>query len=65
NEQKEDGHYLRREFSYTQYHQTLLLPEDVDRDRIEATVNHGVLTVRLPKLTPQEVKRESRAIDIK
>lgn len=64
-EKKEEGHYLRREFSYTQYHQTLLLPDDVDRDKIEATVNHGVLTVKLPKLTPQEVKRESRAIDIK
>ncbi len=64
-EKKEEGHYLRREFSYTQYHQTLLLPDDVDRDKIEATVNHGVLTVKLPKLTPQEEKRESRAIDIK
>ncbi len=64
-DKKEEGHYLRREFSYTQYHQTLLLPDDVDRDKIEATVNHGVLTVKLPKLTPQEAKRESRAIDIK
>ncbi|MBR2146275.1 MAG: Hsp20/alpha crystallin family protein, partial [Muribaculaceae bacterium] len=26
-ENKETGHYLRREFSYTKFHQTLLLPD--------------------------------------
>ena len=44
------SHYLRREFSYSKYEQTLLLPDDVDKDRIEAKVNDGVLTVNLPKL---------------
>lgn len=52
--QKQDGdkksHYLRREFSYSKYEQTLLLPDDVDKDRIEARVSDGVLTVSLPKL---------------
>ena len=43
------SHYLRREFSYSKYEQTLLLPDDVDKDRIEAKVNDGVLTVNLPK----------------
>ena len=44
------SHYLRREFSYSKYEQTLLLPDDVDKDRIEAKVNDGVLTVNLPKV---------------
>ena len=44
------SHYLRREFSYSTYEQTLLLPDDVDKDRIEAKVNDGVLTVNLPKV---------------
>ena len=61
----ETGRYLRREFSYTKFHQTLLLPDDVDREKISATCEHGVLKVVLPKFTPQEMKKESKVIEIK
>ena len=63
-ENKECGHYLRREFSYTKFHQTLLLPDDVNRDAIKATVENGVLKVVLPKLQPQEMKKERTMIEI-
>lgn len=63
-ENKETGHYLRREFSYTKFHQTLLLPDDVNRDNISATVENGVLKVVLPKLQPQEMKKERTMIEI-
>ena len=63
-ENKECGHYLRREFSYTKFHQTLLLPDDVNRDAIKATVENGVLKVVLPKLQPQEIKKECTMIEI-
>ena len=63
-ENKECGHYLRREFSYTKFHQTLLLPDDVNRDAIKATVENGVLKVVLPKLQPQEIKKERTMIEI-
>lgn len=49
NEQKEKGRYLRREFSYSKYEQTLILPDDVKKDKISAKVTDGVLTVTLPK----------------
>ena len=63
-ENKDCGHYLRREFSYTKFHQTLLLPDDVNRDTISATVENGVLKVVLPKLQPQETKKERTMIEI-
>ena len=65
NEKKEDKNtrYLRREFSYSKFEQTLILPDDVRKDAISAKVEHGVLSVELPKLIEEEVK-VSRQIDI-
>ena len=48
-EEKRHGRFLRREFSYEKFQQTLLLPDDVDADKIEAKVEKGVLNVHLPK----------------
>ncbi len=64
NEEKENGHYLRREFSYSQFRQVMILPDDVDRDKISAHVENGVLTVDLLKKS-QETARESKKIEIK
>ena len=55
--------YLRREFSYSKFEQTLILPDDVKKEDISAKVEHGVLTVELPKLVEEKVK-VSRQIDI-
>ena len=55
--------YLRREFSYTKYEQTLILPDDVNREQIAAKVENGVLTVDLPKIVEEKVK-VSRQISI-
>lgn len=65
-EQKEEDksvRYLRREFSYTKYEQTLILPDDVDKEKISAKVENGVLTVELPKEVVEKVK-VSRQINI-
>ena len=56
-------HYLRREFAYGTFEQTLLLPDDVDRERIQARVADGVLTVTLPKLKA-EAPKPSRSINV-
>lgn len=59
----EKMHYLRREFSYTKYEQTLILPDDVDKNKIEAKVEDGILTVNLPKVEEAKVK-VARSIEI-
>lgn len=43
NGEQKDGRYLRREFSYSQFQQTMVLPDDVDKEHISAHVEHGVL----------------------
>lgn len=52
----EHSHYLRREFSYSKFEQTLVLPDDVDKSKISAQVNDGILTIVLPKLKQEETK---------
>lgn len=62
-EENPNVHYLRREFSYTKYEQTLILPDDVEREKIGAKVNDGILTIELPKIEENKVKL-SRQINI-
>ena len=62
-EEDKDTRYLRREFSYSKFEQTLILPDDVQKDQISAKVEHGVLTVQLPKAVEDKVK-VSRQIEI-
>ena len=62
-EEDKNVRYLRREFSYSRFEQTLILPDDVKKDAISARVEHGVLTVELPKLIEEKVK-VSRQIEI-
>ena len=65
-ENKEDKkeHYLRREFCYSNYQQTFTLPDDVDKEKIAAKVEDGVLTITLPKVSKEEIKQAQRQIEI-
>ncbi len=68
NEQKDENkkeHYLRREFSYTNYQQSYALPDNVNADKIEANVADGVLKVVLPKVEKKEEKEDVKHIEVK
>ena len=60
----EKGHYVRREFSYTKFQQTMLLPDDTDREAISAKVENGVLTVNLPKIKKVEPENTKKQIAV-
>ncbi len=61
---EEKGRYIRREFSYTKFQQTLILPDDVDTNRIEAKVKDGVLHINVPKKAQANETKTSRTIAI-
>ena len=64
-DEKKEGRYLRREFSYTKFQQTMILPDDVDKEKISAQVENGVLNINLPKFTEQEKEKTKKFIDVK
>jgi small heat shock protein len=64
-EEKKEQRYLRREFSYSKFQQTMILPDDVDKEKIAAGVDNGVLTIDLPKISIEEIKKAQRTIEIK
>ena len=64
-EGRKEGRYLRREFSYTQFQQTMILPDDVEKDKIEAKVEHGVLNITIPKRLETQEPKSERQIEIK
>lgn len=48
-EKDDKGKYLRREFAYTQFKQTMILPENIEKDKIQAKADNGILTIEIPK----------------
>ena len=64
NEDKENKKYLRREFSYTKFQQSLYLPDNVDKEKITANVANGVLTIELPKYSQEEKAKINRVTEI-
>ena len=56
--------YLRREFSYRKFEQSLALPDDVNKDEIKAAVNDGILTIDIPKVKVTEKQPAVKQIEI-
>lgn len=60
--QEEKEGFLRRERGYSKVMRVLAFLEDVIPDKAEATLNNGVLDVRIPKKTPTEVSKHKVAV---
>ena len=64
-ENKKEEHYLRREFSYSNYSQSYALPEDANQEKITEEVNNGVLKIEIPKVAKEEKKDDVKHIEVK
>jgi HSP20 family protein len=56
--EKEDNRddFKRREFSYTAFCRSFYLPENVNKEKIEANYKDGILSVVLPKDEEEKAK---------
>lgn len=52
-------------FCYSNFQQAYILPDDVVKEEISASVNNGILSVKLPKMTKEHIDKIQRNIDIK
>ena len=54
--------FRRREFGLSEFEKSFHLPESIDVDAIDATLEHGVLTVQLPKVPEAQPVRKQIAV---
>ncbi|HCI55828.1 MAG TPA: Hsp20/alpha crystallin family protein [Bacteroidales bacterium] len=64
-EEKEENRqdYKRREFSYSSFSRSFTLPENVNKEKIEANYKDGILSVVLPK-THEEKSKITKQVKI-
>lgn len=63
-EKDKDGHYLRREFSYSEFKRKMILPDNIERENISAKVENGVLSIDIPIVKEEDVKPKAKQIEI-
>jgi HSP20 family protein len=60
--EEKDKSYNRREYNYSSFSRSFTLPEEVKRDKIEATYEDGVLNIVLPKSEVTKTSPKSIAV---
>lgn len=64
NKEEKKENFTRREYNYTSFSRSFTLPEEVEKDKIDATYTDGVLKVVLPK-TEKAIKAAPKSIEVK
>ena len=54
---QEKGDYFCKECYWGTFSRKIILPVEVNRDKIQATLNKGILTIKIPKKIKEEKKR--------
>jgi HSP20 family protein len=65
NREEKDEHHTRKEYNYSSFSRSFTLPEEVIREKIEATYEDGVLHVSLPKTEQAKKAITSKHITVK
>jgi len=61
--EEKDRELIRREWSSSNYYRAFKLPENIDEGKIDANLDKGILSIKIPKVEPP--KPEKKKIEIK
>jgi HSP20 family protein len=64
-DEKKECKFIRKEFSYSKFSQTLLLPDNINKEAIDAEVTNGILKVTIPKVDKPRPEDEIKKIEVK
>lgn len=62
---KKKERYLRREFSYSKFQQTMVLPRKRRERKDRKQSRDGVLNIIIPKMSEEAAKKAEKIIEIK
>lgn len=65
NKEEKETRYTRKEYNYSSFSRSFTLPDEVIKDKIEATYEDGVLKLRLPKTEESKKIIASKHITVK
>ncbi len=52
NREEKDKKFTRKEYNYSSFSRSFTLPDDVEKEKVEATYEEGILKVSLPRKEP-------------
>jgi len=62
--EEKENRYTRKEYSYSSFSRSFSLPDGVNKDKIDASYDNGILKLSLPK-TEEAKKAASKHISVK
>ena len=63
-EEKEET-FSRKEYSYSSFERSFTLPDEVNKEKIDARYNEGILEIKLPKKEEAKKLTISKQIEVK
>lgn len=64
-EREETEKVTRKEFSFTSFKRSFNLPDDIDKQGLNAAYEQGILSIHIPKLDKLHPTESTRIIDVK
>ena len=65
NKEEKESKYTRKEYNYSSFSRSFTLPDEIIKDKIEATYEDGVLKLKLPKSEESKKVIASKHIAVK
>lgn len=61
--QEQEDTYKKSEFKYGEFARSVYLPQEVDAEKVEANLEHGILKIKAPKLEHEKDKTKKIVVN--